>query len=117
MRLLYYLAFLLLLLTSCQSRKEESKPEGEILPERVMIEMLIDTHLSESAAALNGRDFIDDKILYAHYETKLVRQYKTDTTTYLRSLDYYLSDIRRARKLYTAVYDSLEKRKARRVDR
>lgn len=99
------------MLFACQQETAPEKPEGEILSRPVMIEMLIETHLAESAAAWKGRELVDEELLYAHYEEMIMERYRTDTTTYLRSLRYYLSRPDEAADLYNAVLDSLESRK------
>lgn len=98
----------------CQEKNTPEKPEGgELLSRPVMIELLIETHLAESAAAWKGRKLVDEELLYAHYEKLLMARYRTDTATYLRSLRYYLNRPAIAAELYSAVLDSIERRKER----
>ncbi|MGF1533667.1 MAG: DUF4296 domain-containing protein [Bernardetiaceae bacterium] len=110
-RYMHILIALWVLATACQKEKRGNAASEGLLPPSVMIELLIDLHLAEEAAALKGRDFVDNEVLYAHYEHLLLQRYQIDTVILLKNLRHYLEDTKEGKKLYQAVHDSLEQRR------
>ena len=102
------IACVLLFLAACSSGKE--LPEG-VLPEQRMVEILIELQIAEAKISNYQADPGVQLALFQDFEARILQEAGVDSTTYKNSYSYYLKDLERLNNIYTAVKDTLEKRR------
>ncbi|CAH0996641.1 hypothetical protein EMA8858_02773 [Emticicia aquatica] len=99
--------FLLLgiILLSLACSKYPSPPKDAI-DKATMSKILADIHLVEAnVSRLSLRDYDSTKMVYKELERQILVKYKTDTTRYRASYNYYVTNP----ELMTAIYDDVIK--------
>jgi hypothetical protein len=100
-------AFAFLLLTfSCS---QDDAP-GDILSEDTMVNIIVDIHLTEGLVQSLSIPYDSSKVLYPILEKRIFEKYGIPDTVYVKSLEYYLSDVHKMEYLYERAIDSLSVR-------
>jgi hypothetical protein len=94
--------FLLLGLTLMVACDDSSKTPKGAIDRKTMAKILADIHLVEAKVSrLSLQDYDSTKIAYKELEQQVMKKYKTDTSTYRASYNYYVTNP----ELMTSIYD------------
>lgn len=100
------IASLSLVTTACTSPEEPAVPK-KYLPEKKMVDMLVDIHIVEGAKV--GRRIMSDTLLADVYFAKVYDKHGVSKDEFTRSFEYYSSKPAMMNKVYEKVLDSLNK--------
>jgi hypothetical protein len=105
-KLFYFI--IVLALAGCLSSSK--KPPRGIMTQTQMVAYLIDFHLAD--AKISTLNLPEDSIkkFYGRMELELYKKHKINDSLYLKSLSYYLYDVKGMEDIYSAVVDSLSLR-------
>jgi Domain of unknown function (DUF4296) len=98
------LAYILLSILLFSCREEAEKPKN-LLPEDKMVDMLYDITLLQSINSYNPKALSDNKVDAKNY---IYKKYKTDSLTFVKSHEYYASDLE--------VYESMQEKVKEKID-
>jgi hypothetical protein len=101
---------LFLIIIFCWScDRKQATPPG-ILPKEKMISIFIDMHIAESKISTLNLKRDSSKILFEHYEQKVLDKHNIPEGIYLDSYKYYIENVNDMESIYDAVIDSLSLR-------
>lgn len=81
---------------------DSSKTPKGAIDRKTMAKILADIHLVEAKVSrLSLQDYDSTKIAYKELEQQVMKKYKTDTSTYRASYNYYVTNP----ELMTSIYD------------
>jgi Domain of unknown function (DUF4296) len=100
------------LLVACQAGNDPDRirPAKLLTPGQVT-SILTDITLAESVVTMSGLSFQDALSRYDLYERDILRKNGVDSTTYRQSYRYYMSRSEDMEAIFTALNDSLAKRR------
>ena len=102
------LCLLICLAVSCIERP---KPPSGTLSQAEMVQILTDIHIAEGKTSrLSFRSQDSSKVMFKKFEQDILNKYHTDTTTYRKSVQFYLENTSYMDEIYQAVLDSLNLR-------
>jgi hypothetical protein len=102
--------FLVLILFSFLAcNRKDVTPEG-ILPKEKMVSIFIDMHIVESQISSLNLKRDSSRLLFKHYEQKVLEKHNVNDSLYQESYNYYLYNVNDMEKIYDAVIDSLSLR-------
>jgi hypothetical protein len=104
---LFYISFLFIILGCSGNIKK--LPEG-IMTKDQMVAYLIDLQLTEAKIASLKLPEDTVKLFYDQVEKELYKRHHISDSTYLKSISYYLYDVKGIEEIYSAVVDSLSLR-------
>lgn len=107
MKILFYIA-ISLLMTACLSRRDKI-PEG-IMTQDQMVAFLIDLQLTEAKISTLRLPEDTVKKFYEKIEQELYRKHGIRDSVFMKSMNYYIYDIKGIEEIYSAVVDSLSLR-------
>ena len=94
---------------SCMA-PEDKKPDNLINADQ-MANILTEVHLAESRISrLSLRSLDSSNIAYKHLETKFLKQFGVDTTTFRTSYVFYSSHPQQMEEVYKRVVEKLQKK-------
>jgi hypothetical protein len=96
--------------SSCRS---EDKPEGKILSQPEMVEVLIDVYLAEQKLSRIGVSTDSATAVFAIMESRLFEKHGVADSVFKESLKYYKDHPKDLEKIYSALVDSLQLREQR----
>ncbi|MBC7922857.1 MAG: DUF4296 domain-containing protein [Ferruginibacter sp.] len=104
----YFLGGLLWTLGACVERPQ---PPLGTLSQSQMVQILTDVHLAEAKTSrITLRSLDSSRTLYQRYEEEILKNYRTDTATYRKSLRFYLENTGYLDEIYQTVVDTLSQR-------
>lgn len=89
--------------------RKEITPHG-VLPKEKMVSIFIDMHIAESQISSLNLKRDSSKLLFEHYEQKVLEKHNVSDSLYKESYNYYLYNVNDMEKIYDAVIDSLSLR-------
>lgn len=96
----------MLLLFAGLACKKEKSPEG-ILSEGKMVEVLIDIHLAEGLVSSFPIHYDSSRLLYPYFENEVFLKHDIADSVFIKSLEYYMLDIKTMDRIYARTIDSL----------
>ncbi len=97
----------MLSLLACE--RKEVTPKG-VIPKEKMVSIFIDMHIAESQISSLNLKRDSAKLLFEHYEQKVLESHEVNDSLYIESYNYYLYNVNDMEKIYDAVIDSLSLR-------
>jgi hypothetical protein len=91
---------------ACSGKKQDI-PE-EILPEKQMVEIIVDLHLGEAKLNEVKGDIEGRVVLFNAYADSIYQQHGTDSLHYISSHDFYMENLDAMKGIYQKVSDSLK---------
>lgn len=104
-KLIYIIA--ILTIVSCSGKEE--LPKGIIPPEKMAL-ILSDIYLAEHKAANISLKPDSSKVVFRHYELKILEDYNTNDSVYKESFRYYLEFPEKLEAVYDIVIDTVSLR-------
>ncbi|WP_299454280.1 DUF4296 domain-containing protein [uncultured Microscilla sp.] len=97
---------IVVLIVACSNKKEIPK---DIIPKEKMVNMLVDIHLEESKIDAS-RYLLRDSAQVAYFKAQvgIFKKYKTDSTHYYKSYDYYFENMNHMKDIYTEVAEKMK---------
>lgn len=92
---------------SCQNIKKVEKP-GDLIPEEKMIQILQDLAIARTAKTVNKKVLIDQAI---HPVDLVFEKYGIDSTTFVKSNEWYASDLDHYKTMFQRLKDSFSVKK------
>ena len=104
----------LTMLLSCQSNDlSDDVAPADLIPEKKMVDLLIDIHITESALSLKNFNRDSSLSLYAYYKNDIYQKYQITDKQFKESYDYYARHSKVFDHIYEVVIDSLDVKDAR----
>lgn len=90
-----------MILLACES--EEKIPSDILTPER-MVSILSDVHIAEARVTqMKFKSMDSSVVVYDYLQKEIYKKYKTDSTEYKRSYDFYVSNPKMLEEIYSGV--------------
>ena len=107
MKFIFYVAFFIFL-SGCHNRHSKA-PDG-IMSQEEMVSFLIDLQLTE--AKISTLRLPDDtvRLFYDEIKQELYRKHGIKDSIFVKSMSYYVNDVKGIEEIYSAVVDSLSLR-------
>jgi hypothetical protein len=109
----YFLPLFCLLLSACNSDKDQQLPTAGLLPKEKMVSILIDIHIAESKLMQRNISPDSTEIYFKAYKEEIYKKHGVTRKDFEENYKYYMDNIQQMDAIYAIVVDSLSLKESR----